>query len=103
MASLTLFHSSLLFGAAFLAGGLNAIAGGGSFITFPILIFTGLAPVTANATNNTAIWVAVSGNCKGLSSRYQFSQTRTVAAVCCELDWWRDWLYSFVVYFFTDI
>ncbi len=58
IASLTLFHSLLLFSAAFVAGGLNAIAGGGSFITFPILIFTGLPPVTANATNNTAIWVA---------------------------------------------
>lgn len=58
IASLRLFHSLLLFSAAFVAGGLNAIAGGGSFITFPILIFTGLPPVTANATNNTAIWVA---------------------------------------------
>ncbi|MFM2304807.1 MAG: hypothetical protein RLZZ135_2219 [Cyanobacteriota bacterium] len=56
--SLTWLNSILLFGTAFLAGGLNAVAGGGSFITFPTLIFTGIAPITANATNNTAMWVA---------------------------------------------
>lgn len=48
----------LLFSTAFLAGGLNAVAGGGSFITFPALIFTGMAPIAANATNNTAMWAA---------------------------------------------
>ncbi len=55
---LTFIHSLLLFSTAFIAGGLNAVAGGGSFITFPALIFTGVPPITANATNNTAIWVA---------------------------------------------
>ncbi|MDM9383988.1 sulfite exporter TauE/SafE family protein [Chlorogloeopsis sp. ULAP01] len=54
----TIFHSLLLFSTAFLAGGLNAVAGGGSFLTFPALIFIGVPPVIANATNNTAIWVA---------------------------------------------
>lgn len=56
--SLTLVNSILLFSTAFLAGGLNAVAGGGSFITFPTLIFTGVVPIAANATNNTAMWVA---------------------------------------------
>jgi hypothetical protein len=56
--SLTFLHSLLLFSTAFFAGGLNAVAGGGSFITFPALIFTGVPPIPANATNNTAIWVA---------------------------------------------
>ena len=56
--SLTWLNSILLFGTAFIAGGLNAVAGGGSFITFPTLIFTGIAPIAANATNNTAMWVA---------------------------------------------
>ncbi|MBL1200896.1 MAG: sulfite exporter TauE/SafE family protein [Nostoc sp. GBBB01] len=55
---LTFLHSLLLFSTAFIAGGLNAVAGGGSFITFPALIFTGVPPIAANATNNTAIWVA---------------------------------------------
>ena len=55
---LTPVATLLLFCTAFLAGGLNSVAGGGSFITFPTLIFTGVNPVVANATNNTAIWVA---------------------------------------------
>lgn len=39
------------------AAGLNAIAGGGTFFTFPILIFCGLNPTLANTTNKFAIWV----------------------------------------------
>ncbi len=42
---------SLLFLAGFLGGVLNSIAGGGSFITFPALIFVGVPPISANATN----------------------------------------------------
>jgi uncharacterized membrane protein YfcA len=56
--NLTLVHSLLLFSTAFIAGSLNAVAGGGSFITFPTLIFTGISPIIANATNNTALWIA---------------------------------------------
>lgn len=56
--NLTLLNSFFLFIAAFIAGGLNAVAGGGSFITFPTLIFTGIPPIAANATNNTALWIA---------------------------------------------
>lgn len=40
-----------------MAGALNGVAGGGSFITFPALIFVGLPPINANATNNTGTWV----------------------------------------------
>jgi len=42
--------------AAFAAGGLNAIAGGGSFLTFPALVFTGIAPIAANATSAVAVF-----------------------------------------------
>jgi uncharacterized membrane protein YfcA len=45
-----------LFSAAFLAGVLNSVAGGGSFISFPALLFTGIPPIVANATNTAAIW-----------------------------------------------
>jgi len=58
LSSLPLVDMLLLFSTAFIAGGLNAVAGGGSFITFPTLIFTGVPPIAANATNNTALWVA---------------------------------------------
>ncbi len=54
----THLYNLLLFATAVVAGGLNAVAGGGSFITFPALIFTGISPIAANATNNTAMWMA---------------------------------------------
>lgn len=41
--------------AGFLGGLLNAIAGGGSFITLPALIFVGVPPVAANATGTAAL------------------------------------------------
>ncbi len=44
----------LLMLAAFAAGVLNAIAGGGSFLTFPSLLFTGVPPIAANITNTLA-------------------------------------------------
>ncbi|HWE85371.1 MAG TPA: sulfite exporter TauE/SafE family protein [Terracidiphilus sp.] len=42
--------------AAFLAGVLNAVAGGGSFLLFPAMLGTGMLPVHANATNTVALW-----------------------------------------------
>lgn len=41
--------------AALLAGGLNAIAGGGSFLTFPALVWSGVPVVMANATSAVAV------------------------------------------------
>lgn len=42
--------------ACFLAGMLNAVAGGGSFLSFPAMLGTGMLPVHANATNTMALW-----------------------------------------------
>jgi uncharacterized protein len=47
-----------LFAAAFVGGALNAVAGGGSFIGLPMLIFSGVPAVSANATNTLALWPA---------------------------------------------
>jgi len=44
--------------AGFIAGGMNAIAGGGSFVSFPALIFAGLPPVAANASSTVALFPA---------------------------------------------
>jgi uncharacterized membrane protein YfcA len=49
-------HAIALFSAALFGGALNAVAGGGSFITFPTLILTGVPPIKANATNTVALW-----------------------------------------------
>jgi len=48
-------HLALLLAAAFTAGTLNAVAGGGSFLTLPALVFTGVPPVIANATGTVAL------------------------------------------------
>ncbi len=53
---MTISHAVLLFVAAFLAGAMNSVAGGGSFFSFPALIFTGVLPIPANATNTVAVW-----------------------------------------------
>jgi uncharacterized protein len=42
--------------AAFLAGVLNAVAGGGSFLLFPAMLGMKMLPVQANATNTVALW-----------------------------------------------
>jgi hypothetical protein len=53
---MTFSHGILLFVAAVLAGTMNSVAGGGSFFSFPALIFTGVLPIPANATNTVAVW-----------------------------------------------
>lgn len=50
-----IFTSPLLAAAAFAAGVLNAVAGGGSFLTFPALVFVGVPPIMANATSALAV------------------------------------------------
>jgi uncharacterized protein len=49
-------HAVLLFVAALVGGVLNSVAGGGSFLTFPALLFSGIAPIDANATSTVALW-----------------------------------------------
>jgi len=43
---------------AFMAGGMNALAGGGTFFSFPALLAAGIRPVMANASNTVALWPA---------------------------------------------
>jgi uncharacterized membrane protein YfcA len=56
--SMSFVNALVLFLAAILGGTLNSVAGGGSFFTFPLLIFTGIPPVQANATSTVALWPA---------------------------------------------
>ncbi|HYL26674.1 MAG TPA: sulfite exporter TauE/SafE family protein, partial [Candidatus Nitrosotalea sp.] len=51
--------------AALVAGAMNSVAGGGSFLSFPALLFAGVAPISANATNNAAMWVGTIGSARG--------------------------------------
>ena len=52
-------HALFLFIAGVLGGALNAVAGGGSFVAFPALLFTGVPPIPANATNTISLWAGV--------------------------------------------
>lgn len=53
---MTLVTYALLFLAAAIGGAINSVAGGGSFVAFPALLFAGVPPVPANATNTIALW-----------------------------------------------
>ncbi|MGC1620815.1 MAG: sulfite exporter TauE/SafE family protein [Candidatus Acidiferrum sp.] len=71
---MTIAHAIFLFFAAMLGGAINAVAGGGSFISFPALLFTGMAPVPANATNTLALWVGVTASGGAYRSRFNISR-----------------------------
>ncbi|WP_428484834.1 sulfite exporter TauE/SafE family protein [Rhodopila sp.] len=49
-------HYGLLVLAGLLAGTMNAVAGGGSFVGFPAMVFAGLPPIAANATSTVALF-----------------------------------------------
>jgi len=59
---LTLETIVFLFFAGALGGALNSVAGGGSFIAFPALLFTGVPPIPANATNTIALWTGAAAS-----------------------------------------
>lgn len=61
-------HAPLLVAAAFGAGALNAIAGGGSFLTLPALVFTGVPPIVANATSALAVSPGYLGSTLGFKA-----------------------------------
>lgn len=53
---MTAAEALVLVAAAFGAGMLNTVAGGGTFLTFPALVFAGIPPVAANATSAVAVF-----------------------------------------------
>jgi uncharacterized protein len=63
--TLDLLHAGAAFAAAFLAGAINSVAGGGTLVSFPTLIWLGLDSVTANATSTVAIWPGTVGSVWG--------------------------------------
>src|SRR5260370_7261483 len=58
-------HAAAMFIAGFLAGIVNSIAGGGTLLTFPLLIWLGLDPKVANATSTVALWPGLFGGLFG--------------------------------------
>jgi uncharacterized membrane protein YfcA len=59
---LNLDSAIFLFFAGALGGGINAVAGGGSFVAFPALLFTGVPPIPANATNTLALVIGTTAS-----------------------------------------
>ena len=56
--------------AAFFAGGLNSLAGGGSFITLPALLYTGISPVLANTTSAAVLLPGYLGSVVGFKNTF---------------------------------
>jgi uncharacterized membrane protein YfcA len=69
------------FGAAFLAGAINSVAGGGTLVTFPTLVWLGLSSVTANATSTVAIWPGTMGSMWGYRRELRTAEPQMLALV----------------------
>lgn len=68
-----------------IAGALNAVAGGGSFISFPTLLFTGVPPVPANATNTLALWLGATASGGAYRSRLNISRRVMIPLVIASI------------------
>lgn len=83
---------ALLLGAGLAAGTVNAIAGGGSLITFPALITTGLDSLAANVTNSVSVFpgycASVYGSRADLPARRKVQTILPTAAVGAGLGCW---------------
>jgi uncharacterized membrane protein YfcA len=55
----------LVVGAAAIGGAMNAIAGGGTLVTFPALVWLGVPAIVANATSTVALWPGALGSIYG--------------------------------------
>lgn len=78
---MSLAEAVLIAVAGFLAGGVNAVAGGGSLISFPALVAAGLPTLAANVTNTTAVWPGYLGSAAAYRSelRDQGDRLRALA------------------------
>lgn len=65
--------------AAFAAGAINAVAGGGSLISFPALIAAGYSTKTANVTNSVALWPGYLGGSYGYRGELRQQRRRVLA------------------------
>ena len=73
------------FSAAAVAGAINAVAGGGSLVSFPTLVWLGLPSITANATNTVAVWPGSLGSMWGYRRELQSTERRMFLLVAPSL------------------
>src|SRR5262249_17642735 len=76
LSDLDILHGGIAFGAAVLAGAMNSVAGGGTLISFPVLIWLGLNSVAANATSTVAIWPGTVGSAWGYRRERAAAESR---------------------------
>jgi len=77
-------HVSAACAAAFLAGAINSVAGGGTLISFPTLLWLGLPSISANATSTVAIWPGSLGSIWGFRRELaQADAKMKMLAVAC--------------------
>ncbi|MBI4264001.1 MAG: sulfite exporter TauE/SafE family protein [Acidobacteria bacterium] len=74
-------HELLVFGAAIVAGAINSVAGGGTLVSFPTLIWLGIPSITANATNTVALWPGSLGSAWGYRREMRGIDSRAYALV----------------------
>ena len=82
---LTLETIVFLFVAGVLGGALNSVAGGGSFIAFPALLFTGVPPIPANATNTIALWTGAAASGGAYRKRLDIPQRVLIPLLAASL------------------
>ena len=63
------YHYLLLIAVGFAVGFINTVAGGGSLLSLPTLIFLGLPPAVANGTNRVAIVIQTAMGTAGFKSK----------------------------------
>lgn len=61
------------------AGSVNAVAGGGSLISFPMMLAVGLPPLTANVSNSVAVWPGYVGTTWGYRRELSTQRRRLLA------------------------
>lgn len=74
-------HELLAFAAAFVAGSINSVAGGGTLVSVPTLIWLGVPAINANATNALALWPGSLGSVWGYRRELADADRRLVALV----------------------
>ena len=74
-------HELVAFGAALVAGAINSVAGGGTLVSVPALIWLGLPAINANATSTIALWPGSLGGAWGFRRELAGADRRLLALV----------------------
>jgi uncharacterized membrane protein YfcA len=74
-------HELVAVGAAFIAGAINSVAGGGTLVSVPTLIWLGIPAINANATSTIALWPGSLGGAWGFRRELADADRRLLALV----------------------